>query len=73
MEKEPPMSCDNDWPASNRSGGSRRIAALIEDTREWIDKLESDAHWARTPDIRRTAQDKARILKDLLELAERAR
>jgi len=50
-----------------------RIAALIEDTREWIDKLESDAHWARTPDIRRTAQDKARILKDLLELAERAR
>lgn len=46
---------------------NRRLTALFADTREWIDKLESDAHWARTPDARRENEDKARILRDLLE------
>jgi len=59
-------NCDNDWPA--RAGRTRRESALIADTKEWIDKLEGDAHWARTPDIRKANLEKARILKDLLEL-----
>jgi len=63
------MSHDSDSPRANGSGGSRRITALFEDAREWIDTLESDAHWARTPEIRRENQERARVLKDLLELA----
>lgn len=55
-----------DWPAPG-AGGSRRKQALLADA--WIEKLESDAHWARTPQIREENLEKARVLKDLLELA----
>lgn len=60
-------SSRDDWPAPS-VGRSRRRQALFADTEDWIEKLESDAHWARTPQIREENQEKARILKDLLEL-----
>lgn len=58
----------DDWPAPG-AGGSRRKQALFADAEDWIEKLESDAHWARTPQIREENLEKARVLKDLLELA----
>ena len=60
------------WPAPG-AGGSRRKVALFADTEDWIEKLESDAHWARTPAIREEKLESARILKDLLELAQERR
>lgn len=57
-----------DWPAPG-AGGSRRKQALFADAEDWIEKLESDAHWARTPQIREENLEKARALEDLLELA----
>ena len=57
-----------DWPAPGVAG-SRRKQALFADAKDWIEKLEADAHWARTPAIREENLEKARILKDLLELA----
>lgn len=58
---------DNDWPAT--AGMSHKERALLEDTKEWIEHLENDAHWARTPSERKAKLDRAEILRDLLKAA----
>jgi len=60
---------DNNWQET--AGMSRKEKALYEDTKEWIDNLENDAHWARTPDERKAKLAKAEILQDLLKAARR--
>jgi len=60
---------DNNWQET--AGMSRKERALYEDTKEWIDHLENDAHWARTPDERKAKLDQAEILQDLLKAARR--
>lgn len=62
-------SIDNNWQET--AGMSRKEKALYEDTKEWIDKLEDDAHWARSPEERRAKLAKAEILQDLLKAARR--
>lgn len=35
--------------------------------RAWIERLDSDAHWARTPLIRAEAMEQADVLRSLLD------
>lgn len=50
--------------ASHRARGQETLARTIE----WMERLESDAHWARGPQERADALEKIEILRDLLRM-----
>lgn len=64
------MAWQADYPG--RQGRSpRQLEAIFADTEEWIRKLEDDAHWARSRELREASLERARTLTELLELAQR--
>lgn len=59
------------WSADYRASDNERaeLARQITAVQEWIESLDKDAHWARSPEAREHYTNQSQILRTLLESA----